>query len=172
MYLKTLNQISSFSVQRSNSTFIVTKERILLLKYPILYVYIYSALGTTHIILVMCTIQMTHLLVYFIRYTHGGFVDSSFLLTECFYSNWFCGISALLPWWRVPADDVAASDTPGLHLTCAGMLAACSTDKISHELFRMWQHYHEPSEWGIRWQAVSNWVLWCHRSFGVLRCGF
>lgn len=52
-----------------------------------MYIYIYSALGATHIILDMSTIQMTHLLVYFIRYTHGRFVDSSFLLTECFYSN-------------------------------------------------------------------------------------
>lgn len=52
-----------------------------------MYISIVWCIGTTHIILVMRTIQMTHLLVYFIRYTHGGFVDSSFLLTECFYSN-------------------------------------------------------------------------------------
>lgn len=158
-------------MQCSNSTFIATKTRNLLLKYTFLYVYISSALGTTHIILV-CTIQMTHLLVYFIRYTHGRFVDSSFLLTECFYSNWFCGISVLLPWWCVPADDVAASDAPGLSVTCAGMLAACLTDKMSHVLFRMRQHYHEPSEWGIWWQPVSNWVLWCCWSFSVVGCGF
>lgn len=62
-----------------------------------------------------------------------SYVAASVLLPDRFYSNWyFCSILALSPWWCVVAGDVAASTTPGLSLTCAGVCLACSTDTHTH----------------------------------------
>lgn len=113
-----------------------------------LYIWKRGTMDTTLIIpsFMTCTVQVTHLSVDSIGCGHGGRRGSSWNdcgSTRRFHSNRSYGISALLPWRRLPADDVAASATTGPALTRAGRLAVCSAGKLSHVMFSMKQHRNQ-----------------------------